>query len=130
MARGIAAFVFVGSLILSMSILGGVGYYVSLGTGVDVDASSSNADVEAAAGQVGNITFGEGRSNSILQGPLAVVTPVVGILQTFTAVLGNTSGILQLLYGLPPVAADAIELLFRIAMLVTLVYLIRSGSPV
>jgi hypothetical protein len=130
MARGVAAFVFVGSLILSMTILGGVGYYASLDAGVNTDLSGQNADVQAAANQVENITFGEGRSSSILQGPLAVVTPVVGILQTFTAVLKNTSGLLQLLYGLPPVAADQIEVLFRLAMLVTIVYLIRSGSPV
>jgi len=128
MARGVAAFVFIGSLILSMTILGGMGYYADLG--VDVDAAGQNADVQQAAEQLDGIEFGEGRSSSILQGPLAVVTPVVGIMQTFTAVIGNTSGVLQLLFGLPPVAADAIELLFRIAMLVTLVYLIRSGSPV
>jgi hypothetical protein len=128
MARGIAAFVFVGSLIFSMTILGGVGFYAALG--VDVDASGQNADVQAAADQLDGIEFGEGRSGTILQGPLAVVTPVVGIIQTFTGVLGNTSGMLQLLYGIPKVAADTIELLFRIAMLVTIVYLIRSGSPV
>jgi len=98
--------------------------------GVDVDAAGQNADVQQAAEQLDGIEFAEGRSSSILQGPLAVVTPVVGIMQTFTAVIGNTSGILQLLFGLPAVAADAIEVLFRIAMLVTLIYLIRSGSPV
>jgi len=125
----IAAFVFVGGLILSMGILSGVGYYAQLGD-IDVDKSNANSDVEAAAEELDGISFGEGRSNSILEGPLAVVTPVVQIFQTFTTVLLNTSGVLQLLYGLPAVAADTIELVFRLAMLVTIGYLIRSGSPV
>lgn len=128
MARGIAAFIFVASLIFSMSILGGVGFYASLG--IDVDADSQNEDVQDAAEQLDGIEFGEGRSSSILEGPLAVVTPVVSIIQTFSTVLGNTSGVLQLLFGLPEIAADTIELVFRIAMLVTIAYIIRSGSPV
>jgi hypothetical protein len=127
-ARGIAAFVFMVGLIFSMTILGGMGYYADLD--VTIDEGGQNADVQAAAEQLNGIEFGEGRSSSILQGPLAVVTPVVGIFQTFTTVLGNTSGVLQLLFGVPKVAADTIELFARLAMLVTIGYLIRSGSPV
>lgn len=126
--RGIGAVVLVTSLIFSMTILSGVGYYAALGT--EIDASSQNADVQQAAEQLDGIGYAEGRSASILDGPLAVVTPVVAIFQTFTGVLTNTSGVLQLLYGLPKVAADMIELLFRIAMLVTIGYLIRSGAGV
>jgi len=128
MARGIAAFVFVVSLIFSMTILGGIGFYASLG--VDVDVESQNEDVKQAAEQLQGIEFGEGRSSAILQGPLAAVTPVIRIIQTFTTVIMNTSGVIQLLYGLPAIAADMIELMFRIAMLVTVAYMIRSGSPV
>jgi len=126
--RGIGAFVLVLGLILSMTVLGGLGYYASLSA--DLDVTGQNADVQRAADQLSGISFGEGRSSAILQGPLAAVTPVVGIFQTFTTVLGNTSGVLQLLFGLPKVAADAFELLFRMAMLITIGYLIRSGSPV
>jgi hypothetical protein len=115
---------------MSMTILSGVGYYSSLGTAHDLDASGSNEDVTSAAQELNNITFAEGRSNSILQGPLAVVTPVVRMGQTFTTVLRNTSGVLQLLYGLPAIAANTIELLFRLAMVVSMIFLIRSGSPV
>jgi len=126
--RGIGAVIFVSSLIFSLTILTSVGYAAALGT--NVDPSTQNADVQAAAEQLQGIEFGEGRSGSILQGPLAAVTPVVGILQTFVAVIGNTSGLLQLLYGAPPVAANLIEILLRIAMLVTIAYVIRSGTPV
>lgn len=125
MARGIAAFVFVVSLVFSMSILGGVGYYAALG--VDVEADSHNQDVQEAAEQLESIEFGEGRSGSILEGPLAVVMPVIGILKTFIAVLKNTSGLMQLLYGVPKAVADPIETLFRLAMLITLAFLIRGA---
>lgn len=124
MARGIAAFVFVTSLIFSMSILGGLGFYASMG--VEVDASTHSADAERAADSLDGIEFGEGRSSSILEGPLAVVTPVVDVLNTFVTVLDNTSGVLQLLYGLPPVVADTIQSMFRIAMLVTLAFMVRG----
>lgn len=126
--RGIAAFVFIGGLIFSITIIGGLGYYSA--ANVDLDAENQNADVQRAAEQLDGIEFAEGRSSSIIDGPLAVVTPVVGILQTFTTVIGNTSGVLQLLYGLPAVAATTIEWAFRIAMLVTMLFVIRSGSPV
>jgi len=128
MPRGITAAVFVISLIFSMTILGGVGFYAMLG--VQIDAESYNEDVQRAADELQGIEYGEGRSSSILEGPLAAITPVVTIFQTFTTVLTNTSGVLQLLYGLPPVAADTIETFFRLAMVVTIGYLIRSGSPV
>jgi len=52
------------------------------------------------------------------------------LIQSFTTVIGNTSGVLQLLYGVPPIAADSVETFFRIGMLVTVIYLLRSGSPV
>jgi hypothetical protein len=126
--RGVGAFVVIASLIMAMTLLSGIGYYSALGA--DLDAESHNADVQNAAEELDSVGFGEDRSSSILEGPLAVVTPVVGIFQTFSTVVTNTSGVLQLLYGLPTVAADIIELLFRVAMVVSLLYLIRSGSPV
>lgn len=119
---------FVVALVLSMSILGGIGYYSSIG--VEIDPDSHNDDVVAAADNLDAVEFGEGRSDSILEGPLAAITPAVGIFQGFTTVVTNTSGLLQLLFGLPAIVADTIETFFRIAMLVTLVYLIRSGGSV
>lgn len=128
MPRGTAAFVVLAALVMSMTVLSGLGFYAEMGA--EVDVSGQNEDVQAAADQLSGIEFGEGRSSAILQGPLAAVVPVVRIFQSFTTVLGNTSGVIQLLYGAPKIVADQIELLFRIMMLVTIAYAIRSGSPV
>jgi hypothetical protein len=126
--RGVGAFVVIASLILSMTLLSGIGYYASLGA--ELDADSHNQDVQDAADELNSVGFGEDRSSSVLEGPLAVVTPVVGIFQTLSTVVTNTSGVLQLLYGIPAVAADLVETVFRFAMVVSLLYLIRSGAPV
>lgn len=127
-ARGISAFIFLVSLVFSMTILNGIGFYALMGA--DLDISSTNQDVQNAANQLGEQSFGEGRSSSILEGPLATVAPAINIFQSFVTVILNTSGVIQLLYGLPAIVADQIERLFKFAILVTIVYLIRSGSPV
>lgn len=126
--------IFIVALTMSMSILGGIGFYASMG--VEMSVEGQNEDVQRAADQLGGpdsdedgISFAEGRSSSILEGPLAVVTPVVEIFQVFTAIVGNTSGVIQLLYGMPKVVGDTIEVFFRLSLLVTILYLIRSGSP-
>jgi hypothetical protein len=129
MAKGISAAVVLISLILSISILSGLGFYADLDAG-SIDAGSQNEDVVSAADQLDGVNFGEDRGSSILQGPLAVVVPVINMAMAFVTVIGNTSGVLQLLFGVPKVAADALELFFRIGMVVTIIYLIRSGSPV
>jgi len=128
MPRGTFAFVVVASLVLSITLLNGIGYYALLGT--EMDVSGQNEDIQAAADNLDKVKFGEGRAASILQGPLAVVTPVIQIFLAFVTVLGNTSGVLQMLYGIPAIVADQIELLFRLMMLVTVIYAIRSGTPV
>jgi len=125
MAKGIAAFVFLVSLIFSITILSGLGFYAQLGVSADVE--THNEDVQNAAENLEGIEYDEDRSPPILQGPLAAVIPVVEILQTFTTVLGNTSGVLQLLFGAPEVVADTVELFFRITMLVTIAFLIRGA---
>lgn len=130
MAKGIGAVVVMATLILALSVLTSVGYVAGLDSDLAVDVSSQNADVQQAAEQLTSVEFGEGRSSAILQGPLAAVTPVVRIFQTLQAVLLNTSGVLQLLYGAPKPAADAVQLIGQIAFVVTGIYLIRSGSPI
>lgn len=127
MARGIAAFVFLVSMILSITILSGIGYYAEIGANVDVEGQ--NEDVKQAAEELEGIDYGEDRSSAILQGPLAAVVPVIDILLTFKTVIGNTSGVIQLLFGVPAVIADTMELFFRIAMLVTIAFTIR-GAPI
>jgi hypothetical protein len=128
MARGITAFIFVVALVFSMTILSSVGYFAAFD--IQIDAESHNEDVVNAAAELDGIEFGEGRSGSILEGPLAAITPVVGVFQTFTTVILNTSGVLQLLYGLPAAVADTIELFGKIAMLITMMFVIRSGASV
>ena len=127
-ARGISAFIFLVSLVFAMTILSGVGFYALVGA--DLDVSSQNQDVQNAADQLGEQSFGESRSSSILEGPLATVAPFIDILQTFVTVIGNTSGVIQLLYGIPAIVADQIERLFKLSMLVTIAYAIRGGTPV
>ena len=126
--RGVGAFIAVTALIMSMTVLGGMGYYAKLGA--DIDDESYNQDVQDAAEELNSIEFGEDRSSSILEGPLAAITPVVGMFQAFITVLTNTSGVIQLLYGVPKVVGDTIELLFRIGRVITVGYLIRSGAGV
>lgn len=127
MARGIGAFIVMTALVLSITVLSGMGYYASMSAGADLDVSGQNQDVQQAADQLDGINYGEDRSNAILQGPLAAVVPFIEILQVLSAVLGNTSGVIQLLFGAPPVVADNIERLFRLAMLITIAFGIRGA---
>lgn len=124
MARGVGAFIFIASLVFAMTILSGVGFYAALN--VDVDASGANEDVQNAAKQLNGTSFGENRSPSILEGPLAVVVPFINFVQTLWTVISNTSGILQLLFGLPKIAADTIEGLFQIALTITGLFALRG----
>ena len=124
MARGVGAFIFVSSLVFAMTILGGVGFYATLN--IDVDASGANQDVQNAANQLNGTSFGENRSPSILEGPLAVVVPFIDFVLTLWTVIANTSGVIQLLYGLPPLVADTIETVFRIALTVTGLFAVRG----
>ena len=128
MPKGIGAVIVLVALILAMTVLGSMGYYAALGA--DLDVESQNQDVQDAAESLSGIGFGEGRSDSILQGPLAAVVPAIGIFQTLTTILGNTSGVVQLLFGVPAAVGDAIQVFARLVMVVTAVYLLRSGSPV
>lgn len=124
MVRGIGAVVFLMSLIFSITILSGLGFYAQIG--ISASAESHNDDVQDAADQLEGIEFDEDRSPSILRGPLAAVIPAVDLLMAFATVLGNTSGVIQLLFGAPVVVADTIQLLFRIAMLITAAFFIRG----
>ena len=124
MARGISAVIFLVSLIFSMSMLGGLGYYADMGVAYDVEGQ--NEDVQAAADALEGIGYDEDRSGSILQGPLAAVIPFGDHLQMFTTILGNTSGVIQLLFGVPETIADPIQTMFRLAMFITFIFGIRG----
>lgn len=125
MARGVAAFVFISALVLSITMLSGIGYYADIGT--EIDASSQTEDVQRAADGLSSVSYDEDRSGSILEGPLAAVIPAVDMILTLKTVIGNTSGVIQLLFGLPVIIADTIELFFRIAMFVTVAFFIRGA---
>jgi len=127
MARGMAAAVFLISLILAITMLSGIGYYAEIGT--DMDVSGQNDDVQRAADNLDSIEYDEDRNSAILQGPLAVVIPAIEILQTLTTVVLNTSGVLQLLFGVPAVVGDTIQLFMQVTLVITIAYTIR-GAPI
>ncbi len=113
------------SLIFSVVILSSIGYYSAIGT--ERDFSSQNEDVQRANESLSSIDYDEDRSSAILQGPLAAVIPVVEVLQTIQTILGNTSGVLQMLFGLPAVVADMLQLFFQLAMGITVIFLVRGA---
>lgn len=125
MARGVTAAIFIASLVFSMSILSGLGFYALLGA--DIDVSSQNEDVEAAASELQGIDYNEDRSPSILEGPLAAVIPAIDVLLVFRTVIGNTSGVVQLLFGAPEIVADTVETFFQLSLLVTIIFAIRGA---
>lgn len=127
--RGVGAAVVIVSLVLSMSVLSSLGYYALLGDR-QYDVSGQNEDVQRAASELRNISYGEGGGNAFFEGPLAAVQPAVDMLSTLRTVVFNTSGVMQFLFGLPAAAADAIATVFRLALMITMAYLIRSGAPV
>lgn len=111
--KGLAAFISVTALILTMSALSGLGVYDALGVGYGLE--SADQDVQAAADALMRVDYQEGGSDAVLQGPLAAVRGVVATLQTIRAVLFNTSGILKLLFGAPGPIAEMIERFFQIS---------------
>lgn len=106
-------------------MLSGIGYYAELAVPEDVEGQ--NEDVQSAVEDLGGVTYDEDRSSSILQGPLAVVVPFVDGLMVIKMVLGNTSGLLQLLFGVPAAVADPIETLFQLAIGVTILFGLRGA---
>lgn len=129
MARGITAAIFVVALISSMTILSSIGFYAQLGHGIEVDPETHNEDVVDAAAALGDVDFGEDRDPSILEGPLAAVIPGVDTINLLTTIIGNTSGVVQFLFGAPEVVGSAVERLFQISLLITLAGLVR-GAPI
>lgn len=115
---------FLTSLVFSISMLSGLGFYAKMG--VEASAETQNEDVQAAAENLDGIEFDEDRSSSILQGPLAALVPAMEILMSLVTILSNTSGVVQLLFGASAIVGDTIELFFRLTMLITLAFVIRG----
>lgn len=125
MARGIAAAIFLASLVLSMTVLSTLGFYSQMGTEIDVDGQ--NEDVKDAAAALYDVDYGEDRDPSILEGPLASVVPGTDMLITLRTIVGNTSGVVQLLFGAPEVVGDTVQIMFQLALFITIAGFIRGA---
>lgn len=120
MSKGIAAFVVVLAVIMSISILSGVGYYDELGISYD---TGTDADVQAAADALTdqNATDTAG-ANAIVE----FTSGAADTLNTVRVVVTNTGGLLQLLFGLPNIVAETIEKFFQIIVGITFIGFIRG----
>lgn len=119
MSKGIAAFVIVLSVIMAISMLSGIGYYSELRVNYD---AGYNDDVAAAA----DVLVGQEASNT---GSSVFTDFTVGganALRTAWQVLANTSGVLQLLFGLPPAVADPLERFFQLIFGLTFAGFVRG----
>lgn len=120
MAKGVVAFVIMVALTMSISVLAGLGYYAEL----RVDYSSDmNEDTKAAAEAFIGQTATDRAGGSVLQD---FTTSGATTLSSAWQVLANTSGVLQLLFGLPPVLADLFQLFFRLMFGITFAGFIRG----
>lgn len=120
MSKGITAFFIVVALILSLSILGGLGFYGALG----VDYSdSADDDVKSAADALVGQEASDQSGGSVLQD---FTTSAATTLSVGWQVIANLGGILQLLLGLPDVLATSVQTLFQMTFGVTFAAFIRG----
>ena len=120
MSKGITAFYIVLALIVSLSVLGGLGFYSS----INLDYSDTgDADVEAAADALVGQEATDRSGGSVLQD---FTTAGATAIATGWQVIANLSGILQLLLMLPEVLADAIERVWQITFGLTFAFFIRG----
>lgn len=119
MAKGIAAAMGIVALILAMSVLGGLGFYNGIAMEVGSDA---NDDVQQAQEEMIN-QEPEDRGSSALED---LTTAAGTTLSVLGQIIGNTSGVLQLLLMLPPELADAIQTFIRITFGLTFLAFLRG----
>lgn len=120
MAKGITAFMIVVTLTLGISIMSGIGAYAALG--VDY-TDSSNDDVQSAA----DALVGQEASDQAAGSALEDFTTNAGrVLASGWQVIANLSGILQLLFGLPKVITEPIQLFFQMTFGITFAAFIRG----
>lgn len=120
MSKGIAAFVGVLAIILAISSLSAIGYYDSLN--VDYDDPSANQDVQDAADALTNPEATDTGGTALVE----FTTGPANALRAASAVVGNTSGVLQLLIGLPKSVADDIETFVRVIFFITFIGFLRG----
>jgi hypothetical protein len=120
MSKGITAFYIVLAVIVSLSMLGAVGFYSS----INLDYSdSANADVENAADALVGQEATDRSGGSVLQD---FTTAGATAISTGWQVLSNLSGILQLLLMFPDPIADAIQQVWMITYGLTFAFFIRG----
>lgn len=120
MAKGTLAFVSALALIMSLSILGGLGFYATLG--IDYDDQNADADVQAAA----DALVGQEASNT---GSSVFTDFTVGAANALSVgwqVISNLSGILKLLFGAPDILANTLQYFFQLMFGVTFAGFVRG----
>lgn len=120
MAKGIAAFVVVLSLIMSISILSGLGFYSSMG--VDYSDSANDDVREAADALVGQEATDSGSGSALEDFTSSAATTLASAWQ----VIANLSGVLQLLFGLPAALTDTLQTFFLMVFGITFAAFIRG----
>jgi hypothetical protein len=120
MSKGITAFYIVLSVIVALSMLGGIGFYSS----INLDYSdSADADVQNAADALVGQEATDRSGGSVLQD---FTTAGATAISTGWQVIANLSGILQLLFMLPEVVADAIQTAWQVTFGLTFAFFIRG----
>ena len=122
--KGLAAFIAMTALIMTMGALSGLGVYDALGVGYGLE--SADQDVQAAADALMQVDYQEGGSDAVLQGPLAAVRGPVAALQSIRSMLFNTSGVLKLLFGAPGPIAEMVERFFQISYGLATILFVRG----
>lgn len=119
MAKGVVAFVVMVAVILSISILAGVGFYEAIGVQYD---DSANAQVQSAVDTFTGQEATDRAGGSVLQD---FTTSAGTTLSAGWEVLRNTSGVLQML-GIPKVIADPLQTMFLMTFGITFAAFIRG----
>lgn len=108
MSKGPVAFIVVTALVLSMSMLSGLGFYGSLGVSYE---DSARDDVQNAADALVGQEASDKSGGSVLQD---FTTSASRTISTGWQVIANLSGILILLFGIPGIVAGTVQTLFQI----------------
>lgn len=120
MSKGMTAFYIVLSVIVAMSILGGIGFYQAIALDY---SDTANDDVQNAADALVGQEATDRSGGSVLQD---FTTAGATSIATGWQVIANLGGILQLLLLIPPELANAIETVWQITFGITFAFFIRG----
>lgn len=120
MAKGVVAFVIVVSLVFSISILAGMGFYSEMGVQYDIESENQQVQnaVETFTGQEATDRTG----GSALQDFTASAGQT---LASGWEIIANLSGVLQML-GVPKPLADPLQSIFQLTFGITFAAFIRG----